>query len=78
MEQEKHSRIEAWLRDLFGDIGNLAVSIHAMGGFKPTVEEEASDETEHEVEEQPRKVLHPSMIKQRTGEYFIPSRYKRN
>lgn len=83
MEQEQTSKIERWLKQLFGDIGNLAVAIHSMGRFKPTVEAEADQEEDNansgeKPEEKPAKVLHPSMIKLKPGQFFTPSRYKRD
>jgi hypothetical protein len=79
MEQEKKSKIEIWLRDLFKDIGNLAVAVSSFGKFQATKEEPAEETSPDDEEgEKPRRVLHPSMFRQQPGEFFTPVHHKKD
>jgi hypothetical protein len=54
MEKDKKSKIEIWLGEFFGDIGNLAVAMYCMGEFKPTIQKKAPEDEKKEEKSKPR------------------------
>ncbi|MDH5533302.1 MAG: hypothetical protein OEX81_02650 [Candidatus Pacebacteria bacterium] len=79
MEKENISKFEAFLRDLFKDLGNAAIAVMSMGRFKPT-KEETPKENDDSDDNEPviSRKLRPSDFKQDYGEFFIPPGHRQD